>query len=116
MARFAFIDAVTGALKSHGFCKTNELNDLVINVADDFFLEPGKWKWDGKQWIAYIAPLTSDQADVISAGADTAIRALRNMTPIEARSWVNSNINSLADAKILLGTLAAVVCILARRL
>lgn len=83
-----------------------------------------------KDWIVYlnwvaagnlplpaIAPiLSADQVDANTAKADSAVVALRQMTPAQARTWVQNNVNSLADAKSLLSTMAAVLCVLARRL
>lgn len=57
-----------------------------------------------------------DEADASTANGMTAIQALRTMTPQQARDWVAANVNSLADAKSLLQTMAAILCILARRL
>jgi hypothetical protein len=54
--------------------------------------------------------------DAATAKADTAITALKAMTPSQARAWVAANVNTLVDAKSLLGTMAAVLCVLARRL
>ena len=58
----------------------------------------------------------ASSTDTAAAKADNAITALKAMTPAQARAWVNTNVNSLADAKQLLGTMAAVICVLARRL
>lgn len=62
-------------------------------------------------------PLRSpDLVDADAAKAIAAVVALRNMTPSQATAWVVANVNTLADAKSLLGTMAAVLCVLARRL
>jgi transcriptional regulator of nitric oxide reductase len=50
------------------------------------------------------------------AKADARLQTLAAMTPVEVRAWVQANVNSLADAKDLLKTIAVVVSILARRL
>lgn len=61
-------------------------------------------------------PPTKDQIDATAAHADVAISAIKAMTPAQARAWVALNVNTLADAKSLLGTMAAMLCVLARRL
>lgn len=116
MPRLAFIDAITGALKAHGFSANNEAGDLTVSVADNFSLEPGKWRWDGAAWIAYIKPPTQDQADSAAASADVSIRILREMTPTQAAAWVETNINTFADQKLFDKTIAKILCVLARRL
>lgn len=50
MGRKAFINA-DSVLTCHGFVATNG-TDTPLDVADDFNLEPGKWKWNGTAWIA----------------------------------------------------------------
>ena len=112
----SFRDATTGMLKASGFVSTNEAGDVAQDEADGFNLEPRKWRWTGTAWVAYVAPLTQDQQDINAARADNAIVALRNMTPAQAQTWVTTNVNTLADAKSLLSTMAAVLCVLARRL
>ena len=54
--------------------------------------------------------------DAIAARADAKLAALGNMTPAQARAWVQANVSNLADAKDVLGTLAAAVSVLSRRL
>lgn len=56
MARVAFYDPISGVLKAHGFIMSNESGDRQVVVPDDFGLEPGKWRWDGAQHVAYAAP------------------------------------------------------------
>ena len=54
--------------------------------------------------------------DAAAAKADNKLAALANLTPAQARAWIAANVTNLADAKDVLGTLAAAVCVLARRL
>lgn len=61
MPRNAFVDPVTMVLKSHGYVLTNESGDLIINVPEDFTLEPGKWKWDGMQFTPFTPPPPPDK-------------------------------------------------------
>lgn len=59
---------------------------------------------------------TSLVSDTVAAKTDPAITTLKTMTPAQARIWVQTNVNSLPDAKALLGTMAAVLCVLARKI
>lgn len=45
----AFVDG-EGVLKAHGFVEANDPDDVVVDVAEDFELDPRKWKWDGVEW------------------------------------------------------------------
>jgi hypothetical protein len=56
MARRAFIDPQTGVLKAHGYVATNEAGDVALDVPDDFDRAPGRWRWDGTQWVAVTPP------------------------------------------------------------
>ena len=86
---------------------------------------------DNRDWQAFLAwqaqgntpdplnpdpPPSKDQLDNAAARADSEIQALAALTPAQARAFVTANVNSLADAKALLGRMAAVLCVLARRL
>lgn len=115
MGRKAFIDPVSNVLKAHGFTAANQAGDVAIEVDESFSLHPGMWRWTGVTWAPYVPPLTQEEIDVSVARSDNAINTLKAMTPAQARAWVNTNVNSLADAKQLLGTMAAVLCVLARR-
>jgi hypothetical protein len=46
--------------------------------------------------------------------ANTLFNQLKSSTPEQVDTWVQNNINSLADAKQLLRTLAMVICVLVR--
>ena len=61
-------------------------------------------------------PPTQDQIDATAARVDAEIQALAALTPAQARAFVTANVNSLADAKALLARMAAVLCVLARRI
>ena len=54
-------------------------------------------------------------ADSAIIAGDAKLRALASMSPAEARAWVATNVTNLAEAKDLLGTMAAVLTVLARR-
>ena len=47
---------------------------------------------------------------------DAKLAALRTMTPAQVQTWVQNNVNTLADAKDALKTMAVALCILARRI
>lgn len=54
---YSFRDFVTGILTAHGFVTQNGLGEEIMQLErDDFALEPGEWRWDGGQWIPYVAP------------------------------------------------------------
>lgn len=53
MPRHSFRDPVTHVLKAHGFVQANDLGDLRQVEADTFVLEPGKWRWNGSQWLSF---------------------------------------------------------------
>lgn len=50
-AKNAFIDPISSTLKCHGYVESNDDGDIKIPVADDFNLEPGKWKYQNSEWI-----------------------------------------------------------------
>lgn len=54
--RHSFRDPFSGALIAHGFVETNAPGDLKQAETDAFALEPGRWRWDGTQWVAYVPP------------------------------------------------------------
>lgn len=54
--RHSFRDPVTNVLKAHGFITQNQPGDLMQAEADDFALEPGKWRWDGSKWVSFTPP------------------------------------------------------------
>lgn len=56
MPRNSFRHPVTGVLMAHGFVESNNLGEVKMLVSDDFALEPGKWRWDGMQWISFFPP------------------------------------------------------------
>ena len=54
----AFIDPITGVLKTHGPQQTNDVGDVKIEVGAPFDLAPGQWKWDGEEWLRIAASPT----------------------------------------------------------
>jgi hypothetical protein len=54
--------------------------------------------------------------DILDAKNYTKLQALSTMSPTQIQSWVQADVNTLADAKDALKTLAVAVGILARRL
>ena len=57
-----------------------------------------------------------DATDAAAAKSDAKLVALATMNPAQVRAWVAANVNTLADAKDAIATLAVVDSILARRL
>jgi len=77
-----------------------------------------KWVADGNTPLPVDpdpAP-TQDELDIIAAKNYEKLNALKNMTPTEIQAWVTANVNTLAQAKDAIQTLAIAVSILARRL
>jgi len=66
----------------------------------------------------YIAPRpdTPDEADAKAAKGNGKLAALAKLTPAQVQTWVNANVNTLADAKDVISTLAIAVSVLSRRL
>jgi len=60
--------------------------------------------------------LTQDQVDANAATADSAVKALKQLTPAQAAAFISNNVTSLATAIPVLQTMAKILCILARRL
>lgn len=75
----AFVDAA-GVLTSWGYAESNG-TDTRMDVADDFALEPGKWRWTGSDWVAYVAPMTEGQA--LAKRADLLAEAARQIAPLQ---------------------------------
>lgn len=55
------------------------------------------------------------EKDRAQVRGDTLLNTLKSITPEQAAQWVDSNVNSLADAKNLLKTMARVITYLVRR-
>ena len=53
--------------------------------------------------------------DAAAAKGDAKLLAIADMSPSQARAWVNDNVKTLADAKDVLATLAVAVSILSRK-
>lgn len=58
--RHAFLDAA-GVLMAHGFVETNEPGQTRLAVAEEFNLEPGRWRWTGSAWVPQTPPPTREQ-------------------------------------------------------
>lgn len=61
-------------------------------------------------------PDTPDEADAKAARGNGKVAALAKLTPAQVQAWVNANVNTLAEAKDAITTLAIAVSVLARRL
>lgn len=53
--------------------------------------------------------------DATAARGDAKLQAMGDMSPVQARAWINDNVKTLADAKDVLATLAVAVSILSRK-
>ena len=51
----------------------------------------------------------------MEAKTDTILNTLQSKTPNEIRTWVNNNVNNVADVKTMLARLIILVSVLARR-
>lgn len=65
---------------------------------------------------AQAAADAEDAADRAATRSYPKLAALRSMSPAEVSAWVDANINTLADAKDAIKTLAIVVAYLARKI
>lgn len=59
---------------------------------------------------------TRDELDAKASREYTKLITLKGMSPSDVAAWVDSNINTLADVKDALKTLAIAACVLARRI
>lgn len=57
----SFRDPVTGVLKAYGFAAANAPGDLAQDEADDFALEPGKWKLVAGAWVQSLSGAQAQQ-------------------------------------------------------
>jgi len=60
--------------------------------------------------------LAGNDLDAYNARNYAKLKTLTAMTPAQVQAWVQANVNTLADAKDALKTLAVAVVVLARRL
>jgi hypothetical protein len=56
------------------------------------------------------------EEDTSTAKQYSRLKALSDMTPAQVQEWVNNNVNTMADAKDAIKTLAIAVSVLSRRL
>jgi hypothetical protein len=100
------------------------------------WIHPGLYQWrEYKAWLAKgNTPLPFETAeekaereaqeaqtlqqlqDRVDVKGYAKLQALSNMSPAQVRAWVDANVNSIADAKDAIKTLAVAVSILARNL
>lgn len=54
MGRKAFLDPTTSRLKCHGFIESNDPGDIVMDVPENFSLDPTiGYKWDGTSFVSF---------------------------------------------------------------
>jgi len=100
----------------------------VLRVDDGAFIPPDTGNRDWREYQNWAssgntplpqdpAPLpTQDELDTLAAKGYAKLNALKTMTPTQVQAWIDANINTLADAKDALKTLAVAANILARRI
>jgi hypothetical protein len=88
--RMAFLDSVTGELKAHGFVEQNTPGDTAIAVADDFALEPHRWRWDGSAWQPFLAPPSAAEVDLADARQKLTDAATDNTIPPRVRAALDA--------------------------
>lgn len=64
--------------------------------------------------IALAAQVTADQSAISVGKADSVIQFLVTHTPAECEAYVQANVNTLAQAKTLLGKFAIALCVLSK--
>ena len=65
---------------------------------------------------ARLLNIQTKEAERQEARAYAKLQAISNMSPSQVRTWVENNVNTLADAKDAIKTLAVAICILSRNL
>jgi hypothetical protein len=82
----AFIDPVTGVLKAWGYAAGNEPGDVALDVPEQFALEPGRWRWDGKTWVAFTPPPKPQQLTPSELALVKWVSQKLNLNPLTAVS------------------------------
>lgn len=88
----------------------------VENIDYQRFLE---WESEGNAPLPTDPPPppTRDEVDAAAARVDAAIAFIASRTPAQARAWAAANFPTLTGAEAdRLGTMAAILCIVARRI
>lgn len=116
MGRKAFLDPSTKVLKAFGYQSTNDPGDVVVDVDDSFSLKPSAWRFTELGWSPYSQPPTKDQLDAEEIKADAAIAALKAMSPSQAKALIMSTVTASPETKQMIATMAAVLCVIARRI
>lgn len=92
----AFIDT-NGVLTSWGYAESNN-DDVLIEVPDDFDKEPGKWKYEKKIWVSYVAPPTLES--VLAQRVSLAAAAMVRRGPLQ--DAVDLEVATAAEKALLL--------------
>lgn len=61
----AFINSQS-VLTAWGYVEANE-GDTALEVADDFELVPGAWRWDGSSWQPYAPVIVPSEVSMMQA-------------------------------------------------
>lgn len=100
---------------------------IILRKLDGAFIPKDFNNHEYREYLAWVAlgntpdPMpayvkTPDEVDADAVRAYPKLHALATLTPAQVATWVDANINTLADAKDALKTLAMAVGILARRI
>jgi hypothetical protein len=95
-------------------------DNQVIGTATDEYNGPEETRPADDAYYATeaarVAQEKKDADDHASAKTYAKLTALKNMSPAEIQTWVTANVNTLAQAKDAIMTLAIGLSVLARRL
>lgn len=100
------------------FPPTFEGQTAAFNVPDPKNVTISSAGFEVRTGSDYIPPRpdTPDEADAKAARGNGKLAALAKLTPAQVQTWVNANVNTQADVKDVIATLAIAVSVLARRL
>lgn len=102
-------------------------SDLIYRLKDGAYIPPDLKNMDYLEYLEWVkGGGVTASASIVQPSPEELenavvrdypkLKALRNMAPAQIQTWVDNNVNTLADAKDLLKTLAIAVAILARRI